>query len=174
MSPELLVEALGLKGVPRAGWVRRGVAQPESVAGHSWGVAWLVLALLPPDLDRGRALAYAVLHDLAEVRVGDITPADGVSAADKRRREARAITELFADHPALAATWRDYEAQRTPEARFVRQLDRLDMALQALRYARAGHPGMREFLDSADAQIDHPELVRFTRWIRAHWPATDG
>ena len=64
---ERLLEALGLKALPRTGWVRTGVPAPESVAAHSWGVSWLVLVLLPPHLDRHLALAYAVLHDLPDV-----------------------------------------------------------------------------------------------------------
>ena len=45
----LLLDVLGLKALDRTGWVRRGVQSAESVAAHSWGVAWLVLALCPPD-----------------------------------------------------------------------------------------------------------------------------
>ena len=82
-----LIETMRLKELPRAGWVRVGVSQPESVAAHSWGVAWLVLTLCPTNLDRGRALAIAVLHDLAEVRVGDITPHDGIPSEDKAEAE---------------------------------------------------------------------------------------
>ena len=46
---DVLLEALRLKRLKRAGWVRKGVPDPESVAGHSWGVSWLVLVLLPAD-----------------------------------------------------------------------------------------------------------------------------
>ena len=35
-SKDALIQALGLKSVLRAGWVRAGVKQPESVAAHSW------------------------------------------------------------------------------------------------------------------------------------------
>lgn len=159
-----LLEGTRLKALDRAGWVLRGVPGPESVAAHSWGVSWLVLALLPRGLDRGRALAYAALHDLAEVRVGDLTPADDVSAGDKRRREAQALTALVAPlGPAraeeLAATWRRYEAQEDPEGRFVRQLDRLDMALQALSYAERGAGSMGEFVSSAAEVVEDPALV---------------
>lgn len=166
----LLHEALALKGLPRTGWVRRGVRAPESVAAHSWGVAWLVLVLLPPGLDRARALTYAVLHDLAEVRVGDLTPHDGVSRADKARQEAEAIDRMLAAHPALRAQWHAYEAQADPEARFVRQLDRLDLALQAAAYAADGTPGLTEFLDSASAVIDDPTLRALLGRVRATWP----
>lgn len=157
-----LVEALALKALARAGWVRRGVPSPESVAAHSWGLAWLVLQLLPDELDRERALAYAVVHDLAEVRVGDITPHDGVSGEDKAAREVQAMRAMRTRWPRgeqTLALWEAYEAQADPEARFVRQLDRLDMALQALAYARAGAEGMQEFVESARRVVCEPALV---------------
>lgn len=165
---QTLCEALGLKALPRAGWVQRGVPQPESVAAHSWGVAWLVLTLLPPELSRERALTYAVLHDLPEVRVGDLTPADGVPAHDKAAREAAAMQAMCARQPHLIAAWSAYEAQGDPEARFVRELDRLDMALQALVYAQAGHPGMGDFVASAGRVVAHPALRPILDDIAAH------
>ena len=167
-----LLEATALKALPRAGWVRQGVRGPESVAGHSWGVAWLVLALLPDTMDRGRALAYAVLHDLPEVRVGDLTPKDQVSPAHKHQREAAAMEGLAARvgetrGGALSELWQAYEAQGDPEARFVRELDRLDMALQALTYARQGAQGMAEFLESAAEVVRDPALAPLLSEVRA-------
>ncbi len=162
------IEALGLKALPRTGWVRSGVSSPESVAAHSWGVAWLVLALLPPELDRGRALAYAVLHDLAEVRTGDLTPQDGLSRAQKLAGERQALAAMLGPMgrgPALQAEWEAYEAQADPEARFVRQLDRLDMALQAVAYHDDVHD-MTEFLDSAAEIVDHPRLLPLMQALR--------
>jgi putative hydrolase of HD superfamily len=168
-SLDALLELVRLKALPRAGWLRRGVPLPESVAAHSHGVAWLVLALAPPELDRARALEYAVLHDLPEVRVGDLTPADGVPPEEKRRREGQAIDALAAGlaAPHLAERWHAYEAQADPEARFVRELDRLDMALQAAAYHEAGHPGMREFVESAARVVAHPALAPLMRAIEA-------
>jgi putative hydrolase of HD superfamily len=59
----------------------------------------------------------------------------------------------------LRAAWEAYESQADPEARFVRQLDRLDMALQAVLYTRQGHGGMQPFIASAATVIDHPALT---------------
>lgn len=154
----VLLSALDLKHVPRAGWLRAGISAPESVAAHSWGVALLALGVPAPELDRERLLAFALVHDLAEVTVGDITPHDGVSAEDKARQEHAAAEELLAHTPELLALWRDYEAQGCAESRFVRQLDRLDMALQALRYAERGSD-TAEFVESARAVIADPRLV---------------
>ena len=166
MSPDLLLEVLGLKALPRAGWVRKAVPDPESVAAHSWGVAWLVLVLLPPELDRARALTYAVLHDLPEVRAGDTTPFDGVSKAEKHERESAAAHDLLSARPELLDIWHAYERQADPEARFVRELDRLDMALQAARYRQEGTKGLEEFLDAAEGFIRHPRLVAILKALR--------
>jgi putative hydrolases of HD superfamily len=166
---EALLEAARLKAVDRAGWLRVGITRPESVAAHSWGVAWLVMVLLPADLDRERALAYAVLHDLAEARVGDLTPHDGVAAEEKVRRERAGMEALCGRLPngaELLATWETYEAQADPEARFVRQLDRLDMAIQALAYQRGGAADTAQFVESAAKVIDHPALVPLLEQIR--------
>ena len=146
-----LLEALALKALPRAGWVRAGVAAPESVAAHTWGVSWLVLALCPPHLDRGAALAIATVHDLGEARVGDLTPHDGVPKAEKRRLEEAAVRALLAPLPQgaeLFERWLDYEEARTPEGRFVKACDKLDMALQAQIY-RAQGVDTAEFIASA-------------------------
>ena len=170
MKPEVLLELLGLKDLDRAGWVRQGVPRPESVAAHSWGVSWLVLALLPSELNRERALAYAVIHDLAEVRVGDLMPSDGIPRQEKMRRESAAIEGLLAQRPDLRAMWEDYERQADAESQFVRQLDRLDMALQARWYADRGTSDLAEFLVSAQRVVTHPDLVAILDALRADWP----
>ena len=132
---DALKEALGLKDVVRAGWVLAGVKNPESVAAHSWGMALLAIELCPPELDLARVLTLCVLHDLAEVRVGDITPHDGVSAEEKHRREGEAIQAFGMN--AISA-FEEYEAQVTPESQFVKRLDKMDMALQAEIYEAQG------------------------------------
>ena len=143
-----LTRAAELKRVKRAGWMRCGIgaASCESVADHTFGVALLAL-LLPPRvaglaIDRDRCVRLALVHDLAEAIVGDITPHDGIDPAEKRRREERAIRELAAtlggDDGELLALWLEFEAGATPEARLVRELDVIEMAMQARAYERAG------------------------------------
>ena len=85
----------------------------------------------------------------------------------KAAREAAAADALLP--PGLAATWHAYERQDDPEARFVRQLDRLDMAVQAVRYRRLHGADLREFLASASRVIDHPALrPLFDALVDAH------
>jgi len=157
---------MALKSLDRAGWIRAGVDNPESVAAHSWGVAMLTLVLLPEGLDRGLALTYAILHDLAEVRTGDITPLDGVSSQDKARLETDAMVSFCDALPDdILAIWRAYEAQVDAESRFVRQLDRLDMALQAAVYEHADGLDLSEFKASAAEVIEDLSLREILRQI---------
>ena len=158
---DVLIEALALKALPRAGWLRVGVQAPESVAAHSWGVAWLVANLCPAELDREKALVIALVHDLAEVRVGDITPHDGLAPDEKDRLEREAFHALVQPMPnadELRQAFADYG--RTPEGRFVKACDKLDMALQAERYSLT-HPetSLQEFVDSALTKLQDSELA---------------
>lgn len=167
-SPELsaLLQAFQLKKLFRQGWLKRGVPEAacESVADHTFGVALLALlapAPAGPAPDRFRAAAMAVVHELGEVWTGDITPVDGVSKEEKARREAESLDRVLAGLPLAAEIrelWDDFEAGESPEARFVRQLDRLEMGVQAAAYRAEGHPRMEEFLDSADRAVGDPAL----------------
>jgi putative hydrolase of HD superfamily len=150
-----------LKETPRAGWALRGIADPESVAEHSHRMALLALVLAPraePPLDAARCVSMVLVHDLAEALVGDITPFDGVEAEEKRRREEEAMRTLaaLAGDDALLDLWREYAAAETPEARFVKELDRLETVLQASEYeARegVGQGALGEFWDAASARL---------------------
>lgn len=156
-----LLQTLELKAVVRSGWERKFISKPESVAAHSWSVAFLVLNTLPIRLNQERALTYAILHDLGESIIGDITPFDGIPKSEKQDREARAMREICNGLPRgseLLLAWEAYEQQLDDESRFVRQLDRLDMALQAIYYAKAYENDLLEFIDSADVFITAPEL----------------
>ena len=148
---DLLTAALGLKEVRRAGWARVGIQDAESVADHSFGVAFAAMVLTPPGLDRLRVLELALLHDLPEVEVGDITPHDGVTHDEKRRREDAAAAALFADHPHLLGLWHELEAATSPESRFVKTLDHVDLRLQARHYGARGF-AVGDFLASTRAR----------------------
>jgi len=148
------LEWLGLKNVARAGWVRAGVDSPESVAAHSWGMAILALKLCPPGLDLARVLSLCLIHDLPEVRVGDLTPHDDCST--KAQDERKAMLEMA---PQWIDLFDDYENGTTPEAKFVKQLDKLDMGLQAKVYEREQGLDLTEFLKSAQKRLEGGNLA---------------
>lgn len=159
-APELVAlysRVATLKWLPRTGWLQRGVALPESIAEHTFGVA--TLALLVGDsiagLERGKLLAIALLHDLAEVALGDLpATARRLLGADvKHAAERAALEELFAQTPNYhdyLALWDEYTTTSSAEARLVKELDRIDMLMQALLYERAGNRNLDEFWVNAD------------------------
>lgn len=152
-----------LKRMPRTGWVQRGVPDPESVAAHSFGVAALAaVTASAAGADPARAVLVAVIHDVAEALTGDLTPADGVTAATKRRREEQAARRILAEvdpDGTLMSAWLDYAEQRTPEGRLVKDLDKVDMALQAHAYACEGTAAAGELRGSAERAI-HADTMR--------------
>src|SRR3989344_184250 len=74
---DFLLNAGKLKKVKRAGWVLRNVPDAESVAEHSFRTA-LICMMMGNNVNRERCIKIALIHDLAEALVGDITPVDGV------------------------------------------------------------------------------------------------
>ena len=145
---DAIVNAYDLKDERRTGWQLRGVDDPETVAAHSWGVAYLVLALGDrfreelPDVDLDRALRLAVVHDVAEAETGDVATraddtVDGVDREAKTRAERAAMTALAGPLPdRVLDAWEAYERRDTPEAVLVKECDLLDTCLQAVLYER--------------------------------------
>jgi len=189
-----------LKRVPRSGWIDRGVSLPdvESVADHTWQtalIAWLT-AVDGSALDANRVLQLAMIHDLAEVIVGDQPPyaADEVpdagdraaltaffsrrqvrseeARAVKREAENAAFIDLIADlsptvRDLLTGLWEEYETQATPEARFVKQADTLEAYMQALHYAAVDISlPMDGFRHMADLELTQPEMVAIRDAVR--------
>ncbi|NJL34188.1 MAG: HD domain-containing protein, partial [Chloroflexaceae bacterium] len=108
-----------------------------------------------PDIDRGRLLSIALLHDMAEALFGDLPVGArryfGIEA--KHEAERLAMQELLSEVPNAAEyleLWDDYAARASREARLVKQLDRLEMLAQAAAYERAGNRNMDEFWQDFD------------------------
>lgn len=137
MKIDNLAEVVGaLKDVVRTGWRLREVENPESVADHSYGLCLLTLMLCPEDLDRLKCLEFAIVHDLAESLTGDYVPDDNISREDKYALELKAINDIAARAgcPRLVDLFEAYERRDTPEAVFVKKLDKLEAVLQARYY----------------------------------------
>ena len=168
---ELLLEVTSLKWMPRTGWQMRGVPQVESVAEHTFGVAFVALALADAieygaparTLDLTKILAMALLHDLAEVRLADLPTSATrlISRAVKSEAESSAMEDLLAPLPAAErwkALWQEFEDRATPEGRLVRDADKLEMMVQCLRYEQAGSRGLDEYWQNMDGWEWHNPL----------------
>ncbi|GAB4120458.1 MAG: HD domain-containing protein [Roseiflexaceae bacterium] len=163
---QLCERIIMLKRMPRMGWLQRGVPHPESVADHSFSVAALAITMAAffPDLQRNRVAELAILHDLGEVLLTDLplSAQHLLGKPAKQAAELQAIDTLFADlphHDQLIALWQEYTQASTPEARFIKALDRIELLAQALAYEQAGQRNLAEFWQGYDQGWDEFPLL---------------
>lgn len=162
---EVFFEFNHLKSLFRQGWLRVGIpeAHCETVAEHSLGVALLALFLADahfPQLDKVKLVQMGLLHDFGEIYAGDIVPGK-MTLEDKHALERKSVEQVFARLPnggAYLAIWEEFEAGETAEARFLKEIDRLEMGLQASVYEHEGLGDLSVFFDSADKALTTPEL----------------
>ncbi|GAB4840227.1 hypothetical protein Ancab_020992 [Ancistrocladus abbreviatus] len=130
-----------LKTTKRKGWINHGIKGPESVADHMYRMA--LMALIAGDLpgvNRERCIKIAIVHDIAEAIVGDITPSDGIPKEEKSRREQAALNEMCEvlgggmRAEEIKQLWTEYENNSSLEANLVKDFDKVEMILQALEY----------------------------------------
>ncbi|MGQ9543301.1 MAG: HD domain-containing protein [Candidatus Bathyarchaeia archaeon] len=156
------------KSIVRTGWREKvGVETPESVADHMYRTALISMILSDIEgLDTEKVLRMALLDDLAEAAVGDLTPIQkkmyGPSKA--RELEERALRQLLSRLPESISTrylsiWREAQESNSEEAKLVKSVDKLEMAIQAKEYMAQGYEAskLEEFIISAEGRIQTPK-----------------
>lgn len=174
-----LINILGragvLKEVRRTGWVLKGVEEAESVADHSWRMSLLVMLLADGKLDKEKLLEMCVVHDLGEIGIGDIKWESGrrviSSQAVKHKDELKVFEDMFCDHTdgqRYVELLREFNEQKTPEARFIKQIDKLEMILTALEYEQRGYPAdlFDEFWENAEKYLEGQSLEPIFRALQ--------
>lgn len=111
----------------------------------------LITLFAPPALASKLNIPHctkmALVHDMAEALVGDITPVDGVSKPEKSRREETTM-DYFTQgllgrvHGGMTGKeikdiWREYEDSETLESKFVHDVDKIELVIQMVEYERA-------------------------------------
>lgn len=140
-----------LDRVPRAGFLLRGVPDPESVSAHSHFLATLALLFVrehPGQYDQGRVLAMALVHDLSEAQLMDIPMpvAHAWLGEAKERAEQGVFNELFQNFPDYYASLHDeFLEAGTREARLLRALDKAQMMIKVLCYEKERRGCLDEF-----------------------------
>lgn len=134
-----------LKKEVRRGWViQAGVPNPESVADHTFRLILLVMVIGDlRGLSTEKMMRLAMIHDLGESLVGDITPMDK-DRETKRIEENEAIKKLFSILPdklrdEYLRLWDELCSGSSLEAILVKDADKLEMALQATEYMGEGY-----------------------------------
>ena len=162
---ELFFEFNNLKSLYRQGWLHHGIPkdQCETVAEHTLGVTLLALLLADeyfPALDQTKLIRMGLLHDFGEIYAGDIVPGR-MSLADKHELEKKSVERVLLRLPKgrdYLAIWQEFEDGQTAEARFMKEIDRLEMGLQASVYEHEKLGDLDAFFASADKALSTPEL----------------
>ncbi|GAD95876.1 HD family hydrolase, putative [Paecilomyces variotii No. 5] len=161
-----------LKTTKREGWRRFGIGHGESISDHMYRMSIMTL-LAPPSLSSRLNVPHctkmALVHDMAESLVGDITPVDtDVPKAEKARREA-VVMDYIADNllggvpggglsgGEIRKVFQEYEENKTLEAQFVHDVDKMELLLQMVEYERAHEIDLSEFCHVA-GRIQLPEV----------------
>lgn len=174
---ETLVSAYGqlikLKKLKRTGWLHCAI-EPldcESVAEHSFGTGWLgFLAACEfyPAHDAQKVMLLGFIHDLGEAETGDVLPWEKALDPDFDEKERAGALRLAAGLKALPqfkALYDEYHAGITPEARLARQIDKLEMLLQALTYEKETGMDLSQFFDNHPPQSFDSNLQPLLRYI---------
>jgi putative hydrolase of HD superfamily len=118
----------------------------ENDAEHSWHLAMLVIVLSEysanPSIDILRTLKMVLIHDIVEIDAGDTFCYDIHDRAIKKERERSAAHRIFSLLPKdqeqeYIDLWEEFEAMRTPDAKFAAAVDRLQPLL--LNFYSEGH-----------------------------------
>lgn len=159
-----------LKDLKRTGWIEKGVRDPESVADHSFMLAILAYVYSKKlGLDTDKCVKMALLHDICEVYSGDIPDKvrdedQPVPDSEKKRIEEQGLKKMISLLPEDFASeiyylWKEFEKRETPEAKLVKDLDKLEMCMQAKEYAKRGNKEkFEEFFEDGNLNIKTPEI----------------
>lgn len=174
-----------LKQTRRTGWTKYEeiTSQVESVADHSFRIALMAFVFGLQQqreggdkeedkeekvLDVQKLVTMALVHDIAESIVGDITPHCGISKEEKNKLEVEAMQKLKETLGDVAGEtietlWLEYENGSSREARVVKELDKLEMLLQASEYENEYKDvDLTEFYSSCDGSF---KTENGKRWV---------
>ncbi len=178
---EAITALEGLKKRARAGWVKRGVKNAESVADHSWRAGLMAYMLAPEGYDKDKMLKMGLIHDATEIFGEDYTPVDGIAKEEKEKKERETAENYFKLLPKnlqkeFRGLWEEFEERKTKEAQFVKQIEILEMLFQALEYETEENfkQDLTEWLEYEKNNRKtewHPVLKHYFDEIDKRWPA---
>lgn len=108
-----------------------GNGRRENDAEHAWHMAVMIYLLKEyanEEFDLAKAMVMALIHDIVEIDAGDTYAFDDKGMETREEREKLAAERIFGILPEdqgqeLRSLFEEYEANETPEARFVRVMD---------------------------------------------------
>jgi putative hydrolases of HD superfamily len=163
---DFLTDLERLKLVSRKAYIS-DFSRRENSAEHSWHLALGLLTIareLNLQIDLHKALVMALIHDTCEIDAGD-TPVYGAHRPDQHEAEMKCVERLASHGVAFGSTlrelWYEYEAQQTPESRWVKVMDRVmpfvvNLATQGRNWK--------------ELSISRSQVLRVSQSVRDHAP----
>lgn len=123
-----------LKSELRHSWMSS--IRQESVAEHCWRCAIIALVLAPefPKLNIVKVIKMCLIHDFGEVYCGD-SWAFLDQPKDKHQQEEAGVKKLvkpllLALQKEIIELWREFEDEKTDEAKLAKSIDKLEALIQ--------------------------------------------
>lgn len=165
-----------LKRTKREGWVKAGISDSENVSDHSFSTS--VLSMILADklkVDKEKFIKMALIHDLGESIIGDVLwyskdkGIDRAKLAKKEQDEGKAMTKILKTlkNKEYLDLWIEMEEKKTKEAKLHKEIDRLDMALQAFFNEKRTGIKLDVFFEFADLFIKNRTIKVIMKEIKA-------
>lgn len=110
----------------------------ESISDHSYRVIWI--AMIIANIEKAnvnKVLMMALLHDLPEIRTGDLNPLNGIYTIDNERKAFSDQIEDIPGNITLKEMFNEYSEKNSIESIIVKDADLIDqLALQKEYYDR--------------------------------------
>lgn len=155
------------KRIKRTGWLLESIANPESVAEHSFRLVVLAMVLAEYlEVDTEKLVKMAIIHDLGETITGDLVVERGRKVNEKYKKEKEKLEEkgigtMFKKFDKkYKIIFHEMIARETKEAKIFWQLDKLEMAMQAKEYEEKQNKNLPEFFENANMHITDPLLKK--------------
>jgi len=169
---DFFFSVLELKNIPRKGWSDKlNISQPESVADHSFATTIMSMILAnEKNVNVEKIMKMSLLHDLAESKIGDLTPEE-MSKDEKIILENSAMKEILSQLPSnlfeeYQKIWNEFQEKKSKESILLHEIDKLEMAFQAKKYLNESNKEkIQLFFDSAKNEINDKTLIKLFKNI---------
>ncbi len=169
---KLLFESALLKRIQRTGYAYLGTGG-ENVASHSFGVifcAWILSEICEKNLDKEKIFKMALIHDLAETRIGDF---NAVNKIYNKADERKALEDAFSKTPIkeeVLFLWEEYRNLKNLEAKLVHDADIIDLIIQLKEQKDLNNPYADKWIEYAKKRLITNEAKKLVEAIlKTEW-----
>ncbi len=177
------------KLIKREGWIRRKVVAPESIADHMYGCYMLGIFFLPnnthqcidyniPDIEnyldysKEAILEMLLLHDLAEIKTGDIVTPEKIRKDVEDEKSFFDYYEFLCSFPHIYGlgnqkkAWDEFIGNSTINAKIANDIDKIEPLIQAYIYKKNGNAiDIKEWKEYARKNVNTSLGKQFLQFV---------